>query len=320
MQDRATTPEGMPEGMLVAALRHAGCVFAEEEAAILLEAAASTAELADMLARRVQGQPLEHIVGWAQFCGLRMRVVPGVFVPRRRSEFLVERALAVLSADDLLVAGRPVSHVPQQSTLASTPTQRIGSHRPVVLDLCCGSGAVGAALAHAVEQQESAGSAGSAESAARAGCELHACDIDSAAVACAAANIAVVHGKAYCGDLFAALPESLCGRIDLIVANAPYVPSGAIAFLPAEARIYEPHAALNGGADGLEVHRRIAAEAPRWLRTGGTLLLESSARQARESQRILSAHGFEVSWRRREESDATVVTGHLVNAFLPGER
>ncbi len=311
MQDRATTPQEM----LVAALRHAGCVFAEEEAAILLEAAGSGADLADMLARRVQGQPLEHIVGWAQFCGMRMHVAPGVFVPRRRSEFLVERALAELSARKI-----PGSNVPRQSPAANSPSQRHSSRRPVVLDLCCGSGAVGAALVHALEHQGRAGSAEHAESAAWAGCELYGSDIDPAAVACAAGNLAVVHGEAYCGDLFAALPESLRGRIDLIVANAPYVPSGAIALLPAEARIYEPDAALNGGADGLEMQRRIAAEAPRWLRTGGTLLLESSARQAQESQRILSIHGFEVSWHRREESDATVVTGRLLTAFLPGQR
>lgn len=316
MQNRATVPEGMAEGILVAALRHAGCVYAEEEAAILLEAGESADEVAAMLARRVQGQPLEHVVGWAQFCGMRIQVGPGVFVPRRRSEFLVERALAVLSAREL-----PATSVPQQSPAAGSRTQRKSSHQPVILDLCCGSGAVGAALAHALELQGSAGGAenaenpGSVRSAVGAGCDLHASDIDPAAVACAAANLAVVHGKAYCGDLFAALPESLRGRIDLIVANAPYVPSGAIAFLPAEARLYEPDTALNGGSDGLEVHRRIAAEAPRWLRPGGTLLLESSARQARESQRILSTHGFEVCCQRRQESDATVVTGQLPTVF-----
>lgn len=289
MADRAK----MAVGTLVAALRHAGCVFAEEEAAILLEAAESADELAAMLALRVQGQPLEHIVGWAQFYGLRIRVAPGVFVPRRRSEFLVARALAVLSIDGRLGEGD------FRGPASSPPLPTSGSHRPVVLDLCCGSGAIGVAVAHALERQESPGF------------HLHAADIDPAAVACAAENIVSVHGTAYCGDLFAALPETLRGEIDMIVANAPYVPADAIAFMPVEARIYEPDAALNGGVDGLEMHRRIAAEAPQWLGPGGVLLLESSRRQASATASILASQGFSVSVASNVVLQGTVVTGRM---------
>lgn len=256
---------------LVSALRLAGCVFAEDEAAILLEAARTDAELAGMLARRIGGTPLEHIVGWAQFCGLRIKVVPGVFVPRRRSEFLVARALAVLGAQAI---------------------------RPVVLDLCCGSGAVGAALARAL--------AGTA-----AGCELHAADVDPAAVGCATANLAPLGGTAHCGDLFAALPQELQGRLDLIAANAPYVPASDIRYMPQEARLHEPDRALNGGFDGLDLHRRIAAAAPQWLRPGGSLLLESSAQQAPLSAAILETWGFTASIAASGELDGTVVTGRL---------
>lgn len=256
---------------LVSALRLAGCVFAEDEAAILLESARTDAELEAMLARRIQGQPLEHIVGWAQFCGFRVKVAPGVFVPRRRSEFLVERALAAMRG-------------------------RAG--RPVILDLCCGSGAVGAALARAL--------AGTA-----AACELHAADVDPAAVVCAAANLAPFGGRAHCGDLFTALPQELRGRIDLIAANAPYVPAGAIAFMPQEARLHEPGLALNGGFDGLDLHRRIARDAPQWLRPGGSLLLESSARQAPLSAAILASCGFTATIASSVEFDSTVVAGRL---------
>ena len=288
MADRAK----MPVGILVAALRHAGCVFAEEEAAILLEAAESADELAAMLALRVQGRPLEHIVGWAQFYGLRIRVAPGVFVPRRRSEFLVERALAVLSIDGRF--GEDDFHDPA----SGAAELRSESHRPVVLDLCCGSGAIGVAVAHALERQSP-------------GFQLHATDIDPAAVDCAAVNMATVNGVAYCGDLFAALPETLRGEIDMIVANAPYVPADAIAFMPAEARIYEPDAALNGGVDGLEMHRRIAAEAPQWLGPGGVLLLESSQRQASATASILASQGFSVSIASNVVLQGTVVTGRM---------
>ena len=256
---------------LVSALRLAGCVFAEDEAAILLESARTDAELTEMLARRIGGHPLEHIVGWAQFCGFRIKVAPGVFVPRRRSEFLVERALANLGGQ---------------------------TSRPVVLDLCCGSGAVGAALARAL--------AGTV-----AGYELHAADVDPAAVVCATANVAPLGGTVHCGDLFAALPQELRGRLDLIAANAPYVPAAAIRFMPQEARLHEPDRALNGGFDGLDLHRRIAAAAPQWLRPGGLLLLESSAQQAPLSAAILESCGFTASIATSQEFDGTVVTGRL---------
>src|SRR5262245_30858755 len=115
---------------VVATLRDAGCVFAEEEAGLLIDAARSPRELAVMVARRASGLPLEHVLGWAQFCGLRIVVEPGVFVPRRRSEFLVRQAAALARAD------------PQTADRPSV----------AVVDLCCGSGAVGAALVAELDQ------------------------------------------------------------------------------------------------------------------------------------------------------------------------
>ncbi|AIY00712.1 hypothetical protein ART_1113 [Arthrobacter sp. PAMC 25486] len=285
-------------GQLIVALRLAGCVHAEEEAAILLEAARPTAgsaedavacpgtaaaagpgdRLAQMLEQRRQGIPLEHIVGWAEFCGRRVAVVPGVFVPRKRSEFLVEQALAVLA----------------HSVRADTDTDAVAAPlRPVIVDLCCGTGALGAAIACALPE-----------------CELHAADIDATAVACAAGNIAPFGGRAHCGDLFAALPKHLRGRIDVIVANAPYVPAAAIAFMPQEARLHEPDIALNGGADGLALHRRIAEQAGAWLRPGGTVLLECSEKQASRSAAILAGHGFVTGTAVSEALDGVVVTAH----------
>ena len=76
---------------MVAALRAAGCVFAEDEAALLQEAADGPVRLRELVRRRVSGEPLEQVLGWARFCGLRIAVAPGVFVPRRRTEFLAEQ-------------------------------------------------------------------------------------------------------------------------------------------------------------------------------------------------------------------------------------
>jgi release factor glutamine methyltransferase len=245
---------------VVARLRAAGCVFAEDEAALLLEAA-SGAELAALVARRVAGEPLEQVLGWAEFCGLRFVVEPGVFVPRQRTRLLVREAVALV---------RPGS---------------------VVLDLCCGTGAVGAAVAAAVP-----------------GLELHAADVDPAAVRCARRN---VPGSVYAGDLYGALPATLRGRVEVLVANAPYVPTDAIALMPPEARDHEARAALDGGSDGLDVQRRVAAGAPSWLAPGGSLLIETSGEQAPRTAAAMTRAGLTARVVEDEELAGTVVVGHL---------
>jgi release factor glutamine methyltransferase len=247
----------------VARLRSAGCVFAEDEARLLRAAAQTPARLEALVAQRVAGLPLEQLLGWAAFCGLRVGVGAGVFVPRRRTELLVERAAAVA--------------VP-------------GS---VVLDLCCGSGAVGLALLGLVP-----------------GIVLHAADIEPAAAGCARRNLGD-RGQVHEGDLYAALPASLQGRLDVIVVNAPYVPTAAIALMPPEARLHEPAVALDGGPDGLDVQRRVAEEAERWLAPTGQLLVETSDRQAPVSAEILSAVGLVTTIASSQQLEATVVIGTL---------
>src|SRR5580693_10644838 len=83
----------VPAPEIVTRLRAAGCVFAEEEAGLLVSAARTPEELAVMVEQRVAGLPLEQVIGWAEFSGLRIAVDPGVFVPRRRTEFLVSQAV-----------------------------------------------------------------------------------------------------------------------------------------------------------------------------------------------------------------------------------
>ncbi|HSA51432.1 MAG TPA: putative protein N(5)-glutamine methyltransferase [Yinghuangia sp.] len=249
---------------VVAALRAAGCVFAEDEAQLLTASARTPSELAAMVERRAAGHPLEHVVGWAEFCGLRITVDPGVFVPRRRTEFLVRRAAALC---------RPL-------------------RAPVVVDLCCGSGAVAAALA-----------------ATLGGAKVHAADIDPAAVRCARRNLVPPRAHVHEGDLYAALPSRLRGHIDVLVANAPYVPTAAIGLLPTEAREHEPLVALDGGTDGLDVQRSVARSAADWLVPGGHLLVETSRRQAPSSAQAFADGGLCVEVAQCEELDATVVIG-----------
>ncbi|MCZ7439274.1 putative protein N(5)-glutamine methyltransferase [Micromonospora sp. WMMC241] len=246
---------------LVRRLRAAGCVFAEDEADLLIAAADSARTLARLADRRVAGLPLEHLLGWAEFCGRRVAVHPGVFVPRGRTALLVAAAVAVAGP------------------------------APAVLDLCCGSGAAALVLHDRLAPRW-----------------LGAADVDPVAVACARRNLDPLGVPVYQGDLFDAVPAGWRGRLDLVVANAPYVPSDAVATLPVEARVHEAAVALDGGADGLAVLRRVAAGAAEWLAPGGHLAVEVSAEQAPALCAAMTAVGLDPSVVRDEEWEATAVT------------
>ncbi len=256
----SVSPAPSLRSAIVTRLRAAGCVFAEDEAGLLIAAARTPAGLVEMVDRRVSGLPLEHVLGWAEFCGQRIAVDPGVFVPRRRTEFLVHQAVPLAPAG------------------------------AVVIDLCCGSGAVGTALAAVVKP-----------------IQLYAVDIDPAAVRCARRNVTPVGGHVYEGDLYEPLPAALRGRVDVLVANAPYVPSEAVGLLPPEARVYEPRMALDGGTDGLDVLRRVIDGALPWLAPGGSLLVETSVRQAPRLLETAARIGLTPRLARSDELEATVV-------------
>jgi release factor glutamine methyltransferase len=113
----------------------------------------------------------------------------------------------------------------------------------------------------------------------------------------------------YCGDLFAPVPATLRGRVDVLVANVPYVPTEAIALMPPEARDHEPRVALDGGSDGLDVARRLIADAPDWLAPGGSLLFETSESQADPAARLLHAAGLVPRIESDDEVGATVAVG-----------
>ncbi len=126
-------------------------------------------------------------------------------------------------------------------------------------------------------------------------------------MACARRNLpaAAVHE----GDLFAALPPGLRGRVDVLVANAPYVPTAAIGLMPPEARDHEPAVALDGGDDGLAVLRRIVTGAPDWLAPGGALLFETGTAQAPVAADAVRAAGLTPRVVEDAERGATVVVG-----------
>jgi release factor glutamine methyltransferase len=214
---------------------------------------------------RIDGWPLEQVLGRAELCGVRVHVCRGVFVPRRRSELLVREALVVASR----VSGRPV-----------------------ILDLCCGTGAVGVAVA-----------------TLHGDVELHASDLDPGSVSCAGRFVHGVGGVLYLGDLYHPLPQSLRRRIDVLVANAPYVPTDELAFMPVEAREHEPGIALDGGADGVDIQRRVVVGAREWLAPGGHLLVETSSRQVPLTVAAFEAAGFVVRVATDNDLEATVVVG-----------
>lgn len=196
-------------------LRAAGSVFAEEEARLLG---------ADerLIERRIAGERLEHVLGWADFAGLRIAVATGVFIPRPQTEELALAAAAL----------RP----------------------PVAVDIFAGSGAIACVV-----------------KAANPGSRVVAADADPLALECARRNAARRGIEVVRANVADGLPRALAGRVDVMTANVPYVPSAELAYVPHEG---EPARALDGGPDGLRWLRRAAEAATRWLRPGGTLLVE----------------------------------------------
>jgi release factor glutamine methyltransferase len=224
-------------------LAAAGCISPRDEADELLRAAAGDARtLASMLERRIGGEPLPWITGSIRFCGLEVRVTPGVYVPRWQTE-----PLARLAASLLPPGG-------------------------VAVDLCTGAGAVAMVLA-----------------AASPTARVRATDIDPLAVACARSNGV----EAYEGELDAPLPGGLAGVVDVLTAVPPYVPAAEVQFLPRDVRQHEPMRALDGGTDGTEVLAEIVRRSPRWLRPGGSLVLELGGEQAGVLGPTLREAGFD---------------------------
>lgn len=228
----------------------------------MLAEAETNSDLNRMIEARSDGVPLEQILGWAEFSGLRVGIAPGIFVPRYKTEFMVEEALAFCESNS------------------------------IVLDLCCGSGAIGLAII-----------------SSKPSIQLLVSDIDPIAVSCAARNLAPFGVEVFEGDLFDPIPREWKDRIDILVANAPYVPTESIEIMPRESRLYEPHVSLDGGQDGLDVHRRIAMGAPEWLAPGGHLLIETGKNQAANAANLFEKSGMTSRIVYSDEYDSTVIIG-----------
>jgi release factor glutamine methyltransferase len=251
---------------LTALLADAGFVAAGEEAQELLARADGDAGLLDSLvARRLTGEPLPWITGSVTFCGLAIRVDPGVYVPREQSEALARRAVERLPASG------------------------------AAIDLCTGSGAIARTLA-----------------ACRPGARVVASDVDERAVACAAANDV----EAYRGDLFAPLPAVLEGRVDVVVGVVPYVPTDALGVLQRDTFTFESPLSYDGGRDGTAILRRVLAGAPRFLRSGGALLLELGGEQAGALGDDLARQGYrDVDVLVDEDGDVRGIEATLTSAL-----
>jgi release factor glutamine methyltransferase len=211
-----------------------------------------TESLRELVRRRGQREPLQYITGSTSFCGLELAVDRNVLVPRTETELLAERAW---------------------NFLAKLPADKM----PRGLDLATGSGCLAIALAVHVPQAQIAASDLSAEALnlARQNADRH-----------------HVAGQIefFQGDGFGAVPKG--GQFDLIVSNPPYIPTADIASLDPEVRDFEPRMALDGGADGMDFYRRIAAEAGPFLKSDGRVMLELNDSGADSVQKIFARHGW----------------------------
>lgn len=219
-------------------------------------APARAAEYDALVARRAAREPLQHVIGTAPFRRIELQVGPGVFVPRPETECVVQRALDALRQD----------HV----------------ERPVVVDLCSGSGAIALSVAH---EHPSA--------------QVHAVELDPQALTWARRNgsLREAAGDApvqwHLGGVEGCLPD-LGGSVDLVVSNPPYVAEHEAAQLDPEVGEHDPHRALFAGPDGLDVVREVERAARRLLRPGGRVVVEHSDRQGRTAPEVLRAAG---GWR-----------------------
>lgn len=156
----------------------------------------------------------------------------------------------------------------------------------IVADICCGTGAIGAVVARR-----------------RPDLIVVAADVDGDAAACARRNLPV-GAAVYVGNLLSPLPDALRGRLDAIVANAPYVPTGQIAMMPREAREHERVGTLDGGGDGLDIQRRLLVQSVDWLTDDGVIIVETSRRQAELSLAAAEASGLRGRIEHDADSDA----------------
>lgn len=216
----------------------------------------------DLVERRASRVPLQHITGRQEFMGLPFEVNEKVLIPRQDTETLVEDALELIEKGTL------------RGQKYTDDLKKGGD----ILDLCCGSGAIGISIAKLTK-----------------GAHVTCSDLSKEALEVAEKN-ARLNGcksmKFVESDMFAAF----CGRLgkkkfNLIISNPPYIPPSVIEGLEPEVRDHEPMMALDGGEDGLDFYRVIAQHAPEHLKKGGVLMLEIGFDQKDAVKRLLQETG-----------------------------
>ncbi|MDP6380091.1 MAG: peptide chain release factor N(5)-glutamine methyltransferase [Phycisphaerae bacterium] len=217
----------------------------------------------ELVRRRSEHEPSQYLTGCCEFMSLAFKVTPACLIPRPETELLVEEAVRAITQN-------------QTPPLEQNERAEAGP-APLIADICTGCGCVAVALAVNVPQAR-----------------LLAADISPDAIALAKEN-AEAHSVAdrvefFEGDLLAPLAD-YAGKIDVLVANPPYVTEEEYGALAPEIRDYEPRDALVAGPAGTEMHRRIIAEAAEYLKPGGILLMEIAANQGDDVLKSLAEAG-----------------------------
>ena len=228
-------------------------LYAPEEVALAMDAA---------LKRLLEGEPLAYVLGQWEFYGLPIRVTRDVLIPRDDTCAVAELAI-------------------RQGLFLNQD--------PRILDLCCGSGCIGLAIASRVKDAK-----------------VTLADLSKEALAVAKENTALnkLSGRVRCLQADARkAPVPFLGKFDMIVSNPPYVTGAEMQMLPASVREYEPHMALYGGEDGLDFYRAIAKNFSAALKPGGYLCFEFGMGQGDDVCRILEENGYTVLERTRDYQD-----------------
>ena len=221
--------------------------------------AETEAKFFELIERRAQRIPLQHITGEQEFMGNTFKVSPDVLIPRQDTETLVEEA------------ARTVQNTPKEKLTFMEKLR--GAKEWEVLDLCCGSGAIGISMAKICSN-----------------IKVTASDISSAAITVATENAANLRAKVKFveGDMFAPHTGK---KFDMILSNPPYIRTAMIEILQEEVKTHEPRAALDGGRDGLDFYRTIVEQAADHLKPGGFLMLEIGHDQGEDLRKMLKDDG-----------------------------
>ncbi len=239
----------------------------------------ATIDLESLIAARSEGVPLEYIIGRTPFMGLEFRCTPAALIPRQETELLARTALALLARIDA------------------------GHATPLVIDMGTGSGNLAVSLAvHAPHIQ------------------VLASDISADAVALARSHVEQYQLQSrvtlFCGNMF----EGICGsewgeKADLVVCNPPYIPTSSLAKMAPEVINHEPITAFDAGAYGIDIFRRLIADAPTYLKPSAYLVFEIGGGQEKFIERLLQRSGNyeDIEFYEDDEGKVRVVSARRKN-------